>query len=963
MRYKLLYILVGVLSVLSAAAQSVTENIYIYRNDGKFNAFLSHEVDSLVYSNRDLKGNEYPEAVVQEVWTADSVYRIPLAVIDSISVTAPVTEYSPKVKKLDSGYLPYVKAVYGMAIRFSNDLPHSLRINKGDILLYEGFDEIFESGFAGKVTSISNTGELLEVVCAPVEITEIYDRFVAVGDYVVQPDPADSRRLMAVPIQKGTSLAEFRIPVSLNLDLMKAVSVSGSMDLSLTLKAVVNISGGHSYIDLTSRYRVSLDAGVTVGGDITKSRFAPISLRFPVIIPNIPILQGQLELGTFIEGSISGKAEATLGTVIEGGVNLTYEDGHLRNRAIPVTNNPSFNARIGAEGYVWTGILISPSIYVVGHIVDLGWFNGIGPYLDFDVAADLTTDRTEGMYGRLKDSNYSLSVRLASELRTKNVFSGHDYDRLSGSEVSFLKSTFHLLPEFSAPDVKTDQKSITVNTTARRDLLIPCEVGFRVLDEDGNVVDTWYSPERKNISTPELRIGHTFENGLKQGARYIVRPIIRLWGVELEATPEGECYLDCNVATGRSYATLNSFEATGTVESVVADDIEAGFMYTAVKTDPRKENARSCKAEFTDETKFKGSASGLQPGTTYYYCAYVYYDDRYYYGDTQCITTKKNIDQNDDDNFGGDYLSGSGPEAETGRSFDVERKTAKIILTFCGVSLSTECGYYLQADSKKGGTLSSQYHSLGTVTGVQTVELDNLIPGTMYRYWAVEKNSNGKSVASEKTFETEPSPDPVSKILEVKDIEMQSAIVSCYFENFEDAESCGIEYVDGEFTYKEKATPGPDGKVNIRLSKLTAETEYTVRPYVKLADEDTPTYDDQKTKFTTLEPDVLGWWIFEDNGVYNYQGPPFDVELRSNGRTNTFFGVNYLNWERKGRNILLYTTPSKGSTSWEFRGEFNEDYTRVTGDSYWVYNNVIHDDYEEFKRDSFYMVRNFNKND
>lgn len=249
------------------------------------------------------------------------------------------------------------------------------------------------------------------------------------------------------------------------------------------------------------------------------------------------------------------------------------------------------------------------------------------------------------------------------------------------------------------------------------------------------------------------------------------------------------------------------------------------------------------------------------------------------------------------------------------------------------------------------------------MTGVQTVELDNLIPGTMYRYWAVEKNSNGKSLASEKTFETEPSPDPVSKILEVKDIEMQSATVSCYFENFEDAESCGIEYVDGEFTYKEKATPGPDGKVNIRLAKLTAETEYTIRPYVKLAEEDTPTYDDQKTKFTTLEPDVLGWWIFEDNGVYNYQGPPFDVELRSNGRTNTFFGVNYLNWERKGRNILLYTTPSKGSTSWEFRGEFNEDYTRVTGDSYWVYNNVIHDDYEEFKRDSFYMVRNFNKND
>lgn len=962
MRRRLLYALLTMLCCLSAGANTFSDDIYIYRNDGKFNAFLAHEVDSLVYSKKDLKGAEYAEPVVQEVWTADSVYRIPLSVIDSISVSVPQTEYAPKVKRLSPDYLPYINGVDGMTIKVSNDLPYSLRINKGDILLYEGFDDLFPSGFAGKVSSIKSTGNSLDVVCEPAELTEIYDRYVAVGDYVVQRDPQDNRRLLAVPVRKDAALAEFKIPIDFGLDLLSAVSLTGNGEISLSLKVVLNISNGHVYIDFVSKYRLEANIGISIDGKIAKTRFEPATLTLPIVIPNIPILKGGLDFGTFIEGSVDGQAEGGLEVFYESGMSMIYNDGSLSVTRLRPEGDSRFKAKLGLKGYVWTGVLVEPSIRVIGNLVDLGFVNGIGPCLEFDIAGNLLTD-TGRMYERLKDSEYSLSVKLASSLRTSNIFS--DKSNLTGvSELSFLKSTFYLLPQFEQTEIETDKNSITVNTTVTRDMLMPCDVGFKLLDEEENEVETWYSSEQKNIAAPALKIGHTFDKNLKQGVKYTVRPVVRLWNVELDAMPDKECYLDCNIVTGKSFAILNGFEANGVVETPVGENVEAGFVYTSVKTNPRHENAKSVKAVFTDDKTFKAGVSGLQEGTTYYYCAYIINDGKCHYGDTQCITTKRNIDMSDDDNFGGDYTSDSSPLAETGKSSDIERTAAKIALTFNKVSPNTECGYYLQADSKKAGTLSSKYYSLGTVTGRQTVELKDLIPGTSYRYWAVEKNNNGKSVAMERSFETEPSPAPVSKVLEVTDVEMQSATVVCYFDNVDFAEECGIEYKDGEFAYRKKATPGPDGKAEIKLSKLTAETSYSVKSYVKRIEDDEPSFNESATTFTTAQPDVLGWWKFDSGAGYAYSGPPFDLELRNNGRTNSFWGVNYLFWQRESRKITMQQSVSANSSSYfEYRGEFNEDFTRVTGTVYHVYNNTIHDVYEDNVAGTFYMSRNKSKDD
>ena len=72
---------------------------YIYRNDGQFNAFFCNEIDSIGYSHYDATGKYYEENVAQLVYTPDSTYYIPLAVIDSVSFVQPEIILQPLYSK------------------------------------------------------------------------------------------------------------------------------------------------------------------------------------------------------------------------------------------------------------------------------------------------------------------------------------------------------------------------------------------------------------------------------------------------------------------------------------------------------------------------------------------------------------------------------------------------------------------------------------------------------------------------------------------------------------------------------------------------------------------------------------------------------------------------------------------------------------------------------------------------
>lgn len=179
MKKTLLTILLLVAAITGATAQN--DAMYIYRNDGVINAFLKVDVDSMRCSQMDLDSLVHSEYVVQEVWTADSVYRIPLAAIDSISFVTPKTVYQPGTVNITAEMREYVVSSDSLLLVFADNTPQMLLPEVGDKLVNTEASGGLIRGFLGKVTEIEKTPEGYAVKCAPIDITDVFECYYSIS--------------------------------------------------------------------------------------------------------------------------------------------------------------------------------------------------------------------------------------------------------------------------------------------------------------------------------------------------------------------------------------------------------------------------------------------------------------------------------------------------------------------------------------------------------------------------------------------------------------------------------------------------------------------------------------------------------------------------------------------------------------------------------------------------------------
>lgn len=96
---KAIKLLISIIVTLFCNMPSVDaqQAFYVYRSDGVINTFISSEIDSMTYSCIDLDSIQQNEYVTQEIYTPDSIYRIPISIIDSVGFVTPKTVYMPGV--------------------------------------------------------------------------------------------------------------------------------------------------------------------------------------------------------------------------------------------------------------------------------------------------------------------------------------------------------------------------------------------------------------------------------------------------------------------------------------------------------------------------------------------------------------------------------------------------------------------------------------------------------------------------------------------------------------------------------------------------------------------------------------------------------------------------------------------------------------------------------------------------
>lgn len=235
---RLLVLFITVVSVMPVMAQDNPQYaLYNYRNDGDFNAWLNIDIDSITYSCIDTLGIEHDDVVVQEVWTPDSVYRIPIEAIDSIGFRAPAIEYQDNVFHITTEHLPYIVTVDSLTITFYSSLPVMMRPMVGQVVTSDTFDEPLTDGFAGKVVEINDDGQHVTIICEGANITDVFKKLVLVGKAVAVDEEEAKNRPLRRPRKiwgdyEDYDKIEFEFPGKFSVKIVDFITIEDEVSMS-----------------------------------------------------------------------------------------------------------------------------------------------------------------------------------------------------------------------------------------------------------------------------------------------------------------------------------------------------------------------------------------------------------------------------------------------------------------------------------------------------------------------------------------------------------------------------------------------------------------------------------------------------------------------------------------------------------------------------------------------------------
>ena len=695
--FKLLGLVLGLVLTVQAWGQEV---FYVYRTDGSVQVFELAEVDSMFCSRMDLSGREQAGYVTQEIWTPDSVYRIPMAEVDSVVFDVNRLQVSGDYKALD-GYAYHIDAADTgngqFTVAFSGEVPE---FQAGDVVVLQSdtatyLRRVKDAATAGGYVSLSTEAAYLsdlftsgsfvlstepspvamkrsssgDMVYYPVEIS-YYDEF---GQYrSVRRMPStraefENRVFSEVIDYSGQSLHKTdhtdlyleTCYFDFNLDLVMSFNFNSLAEgweqyhkgnLAL-YKAVLR---GNVETDFMLRFDAEYERSEDLPEILLKRNVhKPVAVKF--VVGEVPVL---LTLNTHLladgeyscEGNFSAYAGYASSTTAELGFSWTQSSG-LKPYATFHNDFTWHKPTIEGEAHLSEKLSVFPrfnfSLYgLVGPSFD------IKPYLRqtldlsfWDELGSNPKDYYGSEYNMYTGFDGAAGVNFLP-LIGNNILAGPVEWNIN--EALLYTSPYDIsFKESSSETVMGDQ---------------PVEVTFSVRDYN-------YLSKRPVSSTFPLsvkfetncgRVEHDFAN-----VDVSTGDVTMTWTPS--AIPEGETpYLRATLygSEGKVLAedrwettipSVRTLEAGSvTEESAVlsgevsgisgsSSDCRYGFFYGTSSVP--SVGGQEIRVGSNGDGRYTYSLSGLKDNTTYYYCAYLSVDGQYTYGDVRSFTTEKKKDE------------------------------------------------------------------------------------------------------------------------------------------------------------------------------------------------------------------------------------------------------------------------------------------------------------------------------
>ncbi len=536
--------LLCVAGMVQAKAQEV---FYVYRNDGAFSAHFFEDVDSMVCSRMDADGLEHGEYVMQEIHTPDSVYRIPLAAIDSVVFVTPETIVNERFFPLTAEHAPYIVKADTLTFTFASSTPAGLLPKVGNVVSASYDCESFPDGIVARVVDVTQTGSGYEYECEPASYDDIYDQIIYHGYGELNGE--------GNPVQKRTA----RIEGSAQAEVWDR-SFDGTLEASGTTTHIT--ANDRAFFEVTVRKTkdtpfyvqlvlrnefgsgISFNASSKVSVSPQRLKLGPTVKCGRISLPSAPFLWFQPQLSLYGYSKVDGSVDLDF----SGHYNrkdkytMVYSGGSWTFYYAPVTDAGVDVAGLSMKGYAEVGLQPEIFISLNGFPTGIGIKPSLGLRERVDFRFDALKYTDTGVYDAMKDSKAVLSSpQSVSVFAQAGLF---EENSLRGEfplwEKDVVLKEQYLLPVFSNVESwEGEEKTFAVvRADVDRDLLLPVQLGFSLCDGDGNEVQSYVNPvDYQTASTwPFRRLVNVFK-GLEPEKDYVCYPTVKFGKVEFRATP------------------------------------------------------------------------------------------------------------------------------------------------------------------------------------------------------------------------------------------------------------------------------------------------------------------------------------------------------------------------------------------------------------------------------------------
>lgn len=534
---KIICFITVVISIISTA---IAENaIYIYRNDGEFNAFLDSRVDSIGYSYISVTDGVKEEKFDKQIiYTPNGRCEIPLSAIDSVVFTErPEPELKDDLFHLTAEHLPYLIDVDSLILTFSSDIPENLLPVQGCTIVSDVYDAPLTNGFYGKASTVNANEQNIIINCSEVALNEIFENLVCVGTIVSVDNNKQSQSISAFSTGDADETFELNTFTHAFGDVVITDSPSVVIDYCFLVEngnepsTTVSISQSHE-ISLNMTYTAEKDSVI----DLTLDNLTidlpfnnHISLKLGISFKTIGFVtldEFKLNAQMSMMNAISRYPGRSQLRILDRSTSITPMDGLIiLNGEITPEINTFWNCYYTNLSSMFTSF--APQI---------------GATMD---------NLNEDIYKAVKESPINSSDKLCVHMC---AHSGEAIVEIPMTPI--FSNSAYIVPSFQTPTytIGDNGTSVTVETIIeKQDLFMAAGVGIGLVDNaTGLSVDTVWC-DKKYLNAKEFpydKLTATFDS-LIVGRSYTAFPVVSVMGLTMGATPELSFTLPESVTAGQ----------------------------------------------------------------------------------------------------------------------------------------------------------------------------------------------------------------------------------------------------------------------------------------------------------------------------------------------------------------------------------------------------------------------------